>query len=110
MRTRKPEAGRVPYEDASAAAATPVLRGHLELEEIEAALGVYRQARQAIAGWRPPPPEWLELITGADQGPAVGRRRGAVAQLCRGGRGPIGQGPPQARPALGAEAGASRVP
>ena len=63
MRTRKPEAGRVPYEDASAAAIRS-LRGHLELEENEAALGVYRQARQAITGWRPPPPEWLELIQG----------------------------------------------
>src|SRR5271167_2770549 len=63
MRTRKPEAGRVPFEDASSAAIRR-LRGHLELEEIEAALGVYRQSRQAISGWRPPPPEWLELIQG----------------------------------------------
>ena len=63
MSTRKPEPARVPYEDASAAALRS-LRGHLELEEIEAALGVYRHARQAIADWRPPPPEWLELIQG----------------------------------------------
>jgi hypothetical protein len=63
MRTRKHEAGRVPYEDASAAAIRS-LRGHLELEEIEAALGVYRKARQTIPGWRPHPPEWLELIQG----------------------------------------------
>lgn len=63
MKMRKPEAGRVPYEDASAAAVRG-LRGHLELEEIEAALGVYRQARQVINGWQPPPPEWLELIQG----------------------------------------------
>lgn len=63
MRRRKPQAGRVPYEDAGAAAIRS-LRGHLELEEIEAALGVYRQARQSINGWRPPPPEWLELIQG----------------------------------------------
>jgi hypothetical protein len=58
MRTRKPAAEGVPYEDARSAAIRS-LRGHLELEETEAALGVYRQARQAIAGWRPPPPEWL---------------------------------------------------
>jgi hypothetical protein len=63
MRTSKPGPGRVPFEDASSAAVRR-LRGHLELEEIEAALGVYRQARQAISGWRPPPPEWLELIQG----------------------------------------------
>jgi hypothetical protein len=67
MTTRKPAAGGVPYEDASAAAIRS-LRGHLELEEIEAALGVYRQAQQAIAGWRPPPPEWLELIKGLIKG------------------------------------------
>jgi|SRR5271157_6015586 len=67
MKPRKPAAARVPYEDASAAAIRS-LRGHLELEEIEAALGVYRQARQAIAGWRPPPPEWLELIQGLIKG------------------------------------------
>jgi hypothetical protein len=65
MKTRNPGAagGAVPFEDAFSAAIRS-LRGHLELEEIEAALGVYRQARQAIAGWRPPPPEWLELIKG----------------------------------------------
>jgi len=67
MKARKPAAERVPYEDASAAAIRN-LRGHLELDEIEAALGVYRQARQAIAGWRPPPPEWLELIQGLIKG------------------------------------------
>jgi hypothetical protein len=63
MRTSKPGPGRVPFEDANASAIRS-LRGHLELDEIEAALGVYRQARQAISGWRPPPPEWLELIQG----------------------------------------------
>src|SRR5271166_5560894 len=67
MRTRKPGTGRLPYEDARSAAIRS-LRGHLELEEIEAALGVYRQARQAIAGWQPPPPEWLELIKGLIKG------------------------------------------
>ncbi len=67
MKARKPAAARVPYEDASAAAIRS-LRGHLELDETEAALGVYRQARQAIAGWRPPPPEWLELIKGLIKG------------------------------------------
>ncbi len=63
MSTRKPKPGKVPYEDASAAAVR-TLRGHLELDEIEAALGVYRQSREAITGWRPPPPEWVELIQG----------------------------------------------
>ena len=67
MKPRKPAAARVPYEDASSAAIRS-LRGHLELEEIEAALGVYRQARQAIAGWRPPPPEWHEPIRGLIKG------------------------------------------
>jgi hypothetical protein len=38
------------------------MRGHLELGEIEAALGVYEKARRTIAGWKPPPPEWFELI------------------------------------------------
>ncbi len=63
MNTPKPPAGKVPFEDPSAAAIRK-LRGHLELQEIEAALGVYRQTREAIAGWRPPPPEWVELIQG----------------------------------------------
>jgi hypothetical protein len=67
MKPRKPTAGGIPYEDARSAAIRS-LRGHLELEEIEAALGVYRQARQTIAGWRPPPPEWLELINGLIKG------------------------------------------
>jgi hypothetical protein len=40
------------------------LRGHLELGEIEAALGVYRKFREQIAGWRPPPREWVDLIKG----------------------------------------------
>ena len=33
MKPRKPEAGRVPYEDASSAAIRS-LRGHLELDEV----------------------------------------------------------------------------
>jgi hypothetical protein len=61
VRSRKPEVERVPFEDESSAAVRS-LRGHLELEEIEAALGVYRQTRRTISGWRPPPREWLELI------------------------------------------------
>ena len=61
MKTRNSGAEGLPYEDAGSAAVRS-LRGHLELEETEAALGVYRQSRHSIAGWRPPPPEWLELI------------------------------------------------
>jgi hypothetical protein len=38
------------------------LRGHLELGEIEAALGVYLKSRERIADWQPPPREWVELI------------------------------------------------
>ena len=63
VKMRKTDSGRVPYEDAGAAALRN-LRGHLELDEIEAALGVYQQTRHAISGWRPPPPEWLDLIQG----------------------------------------------
>ncbi len=61
MAARKPESGRVPFEDPSAAALR-ALRGHLELDEIEAARGVYDQSRKRIKGWKPPPGEWLELI------------------------------------------------
>ena len=63
MRTRKHEPEKPPFEDVGSAAIRS-LRGHLELDEDEAALGVYRQARQAISGWRPPPREWVELIQG----------------------------------------------
>ncbi len=48
MRTRKPEADRVPYEGASAAAIRS-LRGHLELEEIEAAQVVARSPEVATS-------------------------------------------------------------
>ena len=37
-------------------------RGHLELDEIEAALGVYRRARRKAPPWQPPAPDRRELI------------------------------------------------
>jgi len=43
-------------------AALRTLRRHLEADEIEAALSFYKSARKKIAGWRPPDPEWAELI------------------------------------------------
>jgi hypothetical protein len=61
MRPGKPDDGKVCFEDPSAAAIR-ALRMHLELDEIEAALGVYQHARRAIGGWSPPPLEWFELI------------------------------------------------
>ena len=48
------------YEDPSAAAIR-MLRGHLELGEIEAALGLYRKTRQKRPSWRPPDADWLDL-------------------------------------------------
>ena len=63
MKSEKPKAGKVPYES-PADAAVRALRGHLELGEIEAALGVYQKSRERIDGWRPPPREWVELIKG----------------------------------------------
>ncbi|MGC8642295.1 MAG: hypothetical protein ACP5XB_20730, partial [Isosphaeraceae bacterium] len=63
MKSEKPKAGKVPYES-SADAAVRELRGHLEFDEIEAALGVYQKSRERIEGWRPPPREWVELIKG----------------------------------------------
>jgi hypothetical protein len=61
MKPGKPAAGNFPCEDREGAALRS-LRGHLELDETEAALGVYQKAREQIAGWKPPPPEWLDLI------------------------------------------------
>ncbi|WP_165222535.1 hypothetical protein [Aquisphaera insulae] len=52
-----------PFEDRGASALR-ALRGHLDLDEVEAALGVYRQSRERIRGWQPPPREWLDLIKG----------------------------------------------
>ncbi len=63
MKPDKPRAGKVPYES-PADAAVRALRGHLELAEIEAALGVYMKSRERIVDWRPPPREWVELIKG----------------------------------------------
>jgi hypothetical protein len=63
MVPRDPGTRRVPFEDPSAAALR-AFRGHLELEEIDAARGVFDKTRGRIVGWRPPPTEWLELIGG----------------------------------------------
>lgn len=63
MQPENPKGRKVPYE-APADAAVRALRGHLELDEIEAALGVYQKSRERIADWRPPPREWVELIKG----------------------------------------------
>jgi hypothetical protein len=63
MPRKDPGKGAIPFEDPSAAALR-ALRGHLELDEIEAARGVYDQSRKRLKGWKPPPGEWLELIGG----------------------------------------------
>lgn len=39
-----------------------MLRGHLDADEIEAALTVYKGTRRRFKGWRPPDSEWLGLI------------------------------------------------
>jgi len=39
-----------------------MLRGHLDADEIEAALAVYKGTRRRFKGWRPPDSEWLGLI------------------------------------------------
>ncbi|MFO0892384.1 MAG: hypothetical protein U0790_24995 [Isosphaeraceae bacterium] len=62
MASRNPGPASIPFEDPSAAALR-ALRGHLELEEVEAARGVYDQSRRKIAGWQPPPADWLVLIS-----------------------------------------------
>jgi len=38
------------------------LRGHLDAEETEAAIGFYRDVRRKRPSWRPPDPERLELV------------------------------------------------
>ncbi len=48
-------------EDASAAALR-VLRQHLELGEVEAALAVYNKSSRSLTGWQPPEPDWRTLI------------------------------------------------
>lgn len=53
--------GTTSIEDPSAVVLR-AFRGHLEYEEIEAALGVYRKARRAPVPWHPPEPDWRELI------------------------------------------------
>ena len=63
MKPQRTGSGKIPYEG-PADAALRALRGHLELVEIEAALGVYLKSREHIAGWQPPPREWIELIKG----------------------------------------------
>ena len=63
MRPGPPSSRKLPYED-DASAAVRAIRNHLALEEIEAAFGVYQKAREKMAGWAPPTPEWVELIKG----------------------------------------------
>ena|SRR5271166_4646249 len=63
MKPEKPRPGTVSFEG-PAEAAVRALRGHLELGEIEAALGVYLKSREQVIGWQPPPREWVELIKG----------------------------------------------
>ncbi|MDG3005644.1 rhomboid family intramembrane serine protease [Paludisphaera mucosa] len=38
------------------------LRGHLDADETEAAMGFYRSTRRRLKGWRPPDPERVDLI------------------------------------------------
>ena len=45
-----------------AQAALKTLRGHLEADEIEAAFSFYKGMRRKFTRWRPPDPEWVELI------------------------------------------------
>jgi membrane associated rhomboid family serine protease len=64
MPVRKPKKAqekKVSFEDPSAAAIRR-FRGHLELGEVEAALGLYQDTRRKRRGWRPPDSDWLELI------------------------------------------------
>ncbi|QEH33610.1 hypothetical protein OJF2_21140 [Aquisphaera giovannonii] len=49
------------HEDESSAALR-ALRGHMDLDEVEAAVGVYRQARERLGPWSPPPRDWMDLI------------------------------------------------
>jgi membrane associated rhomboid family serine protease len=48
-------------EDASAAALR-VMRQHLELGEVEAALAIYNKSIRSLTGWQPPEPDWRTLI------------------------------------------------
>jgi membrane associated rhomboid family serine protease len=60
-KTKKAEAVVTSVEDA-AAVAVRSLRLHLELGEVEAAVAVYKKASRTLSGWRPPEPDWVELI------------------------------------------------
>ena len=53
--------GPASSEDKSAAALRR-LRGHLDVNESEAAHDVYATAVRTIPGWQPPAPDWLDLI------------------------------------------------
>jgi hypothetical protein len=44
------------------AAALRAMRLHLELGEIEAALGVYKNSRGRLSGWQPQESDWIDLI------------------------------------------------
>src|SRR5262249_35219685 len=69
---RRKDRGRAPQvrsiEDA-AAAALRVMRQHLELGEVEAALAGHPKASRSLPGWKPPEPDWRTLIEALlDQG------------------------------------------
>ncbi|MDR3617811.1 MAG: rhomboid family intramembrane serine protease [Paludisphaera borealis] len=70
VRKRAKKSAKKKKADAEAAAtgedpsqtALRTLRGHLEAGETEAALSFYRGMRRKFTRWRPPDPEWIELI------------------------------------------------
>jgi hypothetical protein len=60
-KSQRADATKLSFEDPSAAAIRR-LRGHLELGEIEAALGVYEKSRKRFAPWPLPERDRIELI------------------------------------------------
>ncbi len=60
-KNKKKQAAAATGEDPSQAALR-TLRRHLEADETEAAVSFYKQMRRKFTRWRPPEPEWVELI------------------------------------------------
>ena len=63
-RKAKQNKAQVTSVEDAAAVALRAMRLHLELGEVDAALGVYHKSKRSLADWRPAESDWLNLIQG----------------------------------------------